>query len=203
MIVSRMLGENLWSARQIGGTNETNQWTLDYCYYTIQTSPRLVSATISACAAGIGIFDCSLCALNHSALQHVNEAIHRRVTCAAPSCFGRESPWVVPARAKRVSRTFDAPPGGFSFLLSAVFSAAFLPSFRTLLLYLSIASRFRGAAIFRENSRHAPPLPRRIFSCSLAFPGKPLPLYLSYKFSRDIRETECAVTTGKRRESVF
>lgn len=84
--------------------------------------PRLVSATISACAAGIGIFDCSLCALNHSALQHVNEAIHRRVTCAAPSCFGRESPWVVPARAKRVSRTFDAPPGRI-----------FIPSLRSLL----------------------------------------------------------------------
>jgi len=87
-----------------------------------------MSVAISACAAGIGIFDCSLYALNHSALQHVNEAIHRHVTRAAPSCFGRESPWVVPARAKRVSRTFDALLGGFSFLLSTVSIAAFLPS---------------------------------------------------------------------------
>jgi len=98
---------------------------------------RLVSAAISDCAARIGIFDCSLCALNHSALRHVNEAIHRRVTRAAPSCFGRESPWAVPARAKRVSRTFDAPLGGFSFLLSAVPSAAYPHS-----LLFSLASCF-------------------------------------------------------------
>lgn len=70
---------------------------------------RLVLVAISA--VGLDAFDCSLCVLNHSAPQHVNEAIHRRVT-SAPSCFerdGRESLWVVPARAKRASWTFDAP----------------------------------------------------------------------------------------------
>lgn len=131
--------------------------------------PRLVSATISACAAGIGIFDCSLCALNHSALQHVNEAIHRRVTCAAPSCFGRESPWVVPARAKRVSRTFDAPPGGFSFLLSAVFSAAFLPSFRALSLSFYRLPVSRGSNFSGKFATRATASPKNF----LVFTGVP------------------------------
>lgn len=167
----------------------------DYYYYTIRSYSPIVSAAISDCVAGIGIFDCSLCALNHSALRHVNEAIHRRVTRAAPSCFGRESSWVVPARAKRVSRTFDAPLGGFSFLLSAVPSAAY-PLFAP----VSLASCFRGTGNFsRENSRHAPPLLQRIFSLARSFAWRSSENHSSHicgtNLLRNIRETWCAVTS--------
>lgn len=120
----------------------------------------------------------SMCPLNHSALQHVNEAIHRRVTHAAPSCFGRGSSWVVPARAKRVSRTFRCSPGRI-FIPSLRSLFAVYP-FSSLLLCLSFSLSFffvllpisRDGNFSRENSRHAPPLLQRIFSRSLDIPRK-------------------------------
>lgn len=152
--------------------------------------PHVVSVAISACAAGIGIFDCSLCALNHSALQHVNEAIHRRVTRAAPSCFGRESPWVVPARAKRVSQTFDAPPERiFIPSLYGLFRGfLFLPAL-SLSFYRLLVSRGSNFSSGKFATRATAPA-KNFLAFAGVFPSENRsPPYLSYEFPRDIRET--------------
>lgn len=130
---------------------------VDYYYYTIWTY-SLVSTAISDCAAGIGIFDCSLCALNHSALRHVNEAIHRRVTRVAPSCFGRESTVGGTSPCEACLATVRCPPGRI-FIPSLCCPFRSSPS----LALVSLVSCLRGTGNFsRENSRHAPL--QRIFS---------------------------------------
>lgn len=161
--------------------------------------PRLVPTAISACAARIGIFDCSLCALNHSALQHVNEAIHRRVTRAAPSYVSDGNPRGWYQLVRSVSRERSMPLlRGFSFLLSAVSSSRFILFSSISSLSLSSSLSFSLACetdnFSRENSRHASPFLRRIFS-----PGVPLSLHVCRtNFPGTSVKHGCAVTADKR-----
>lgn len=128
------------------------------------------SLAISVCNGEIGtVFDCSLCALNHSASRHVNGAIHRRVTLGyglfvfrTVRTDGNPRGWYQPVRS--VSRGRSMPPReDFHSFSPPVSSARLIPS------HAASARRaiFRGK--IRDTRRVLSPFisrfpPRGIFS---------------------------------------